>query len=85
MVGEGIEYDQVHDRLVVGSMATGAVRGVPNSASRGVRLTEMETFTYFLGGGTHSISAIVGLKADPANACWLWAAVKSDPIGEDTL
>ena len=82
MMGEGIEYDPHYDRLMVGSMTTGAVRGVPNTAASRIQLTEAEVYTYFQGGGSNSIDAIVGLKVDPANSCWLWVAVKSSPIGE---
>lgn len=82
MMGEGIEYDILHDRLVVGSMSTGAIRGVPSTAAANeVQLTASEVYTYFEGGGKFSINATVGLKVDPANSCLLWAAVKSIPIG----
>ena len=81
MMGEGIEYDLQQDRLLVGSMSSGAIRGVPSTAARGVQLTTSEVYTYFEGGGNFSISATVGLKVDPTQSCWLWAAVKSTPIG----
>lgn len=83
MAGDGIEYDQgLKGRIIVGSTITGTIRGLPNTASQNVALSEADTFVYFRGGGDVPILSTKGMTIDIYNDCWLWVAVNSIPIGE---
>ena len=79
---ESIEYDVTNNRLVVGSISTGRIIGIPLPLVGKPVYDASSVHTYFEGGTAGQNDSVVGtagLQVDPADPCILYAAVGKYP------
>jgi len=81
--GEGIEYDQTNNRLVIGSLSSGRIVGIPLPDASTPQTYSMynaslaTVHTYFTG--SDDVFATAGLQVDQDDECLLYAAVGGYP------
>lgn len=77
-VGESIEYDVNNNRLVIGSLSTGRIIGIPlPDGSASASFDSSTVHTYFAGSA--DVFATVGLQVDGDEPCYLYAALGGYP------
>ena len=77
-VGESIEYDALHGRLVIGSLSSGRLIGLP--LPNGTAATQQSLEVLFGGqSASADVFSTSGLQADDANPCYMYAAVGGYP------